>query len=169
MILLLLIVSLNKMKNFLLIFITAIACGSLALNGEEAASPRSVFTAAQAEAGRTAYLSSCVKCHTEKLTGYDGTGEIPEAVKAFGGKIPPLAGTNAAFTPFITKWGGQTTQALNERIKVAVSGFPPPNQRIDDDLFLNLTAYILQVNGAPPGAKALTTTTAVEIRSVTSR
>jgi hypothetical protein len=33
-------------------------------------------------------------------------------------------------------------------------------------LWLDLTAYVLQVNGAQPGTQALTPGTAVEIRSI---
>ena len=35
-----------------------------------------------------------------------------------------------------------------------------------DELYLNLTAYILQANEARPGMQALTTATAVEIGSI---
>ena len=150
-------------------FVIAIAvCGVLVLSAQETKPLPSVFTAAQAETGRAAYLSSCVKCHNERLTGVDGKGEIPEMAKPYG-KIPPLAGVNEAFPPFLAKWGSHTTQDLSIRIKDAVSGFPPPNYPKNDELFVNLTAYVLQVNGAKPGTNALTMSTAVEIRSITSR
>jgi hypothetical protein len=45
-----------------------------------------------------------------------------------------------------------------ERIKQAAG--------LDQDVTLNLAAYILQVNGAKAGEQALTATTAVEIRSI---
>ena len=127
-----------------------------------------VFTAAQAAAGRAAYEASCTKCHTEALTGHDGTGEIPELLKPYKGKIPPLAGTNAAFDPFLLTWGARTTDALVERVQSATRAFPPPGARVDDELFVNLTAYILQRNGAQAGGKPLTTATSREIRAVTS-
>ena len=137
----------------------------LTLAGQQAPPP-AVYTAAQAAAGRTAYLSSCAKCHTETLIGRDGTGDIPEAARAYGGKIPPLAGANPAFPPFLAKWGPRTTKALYSRIQEATGGFPPPELRLDQELYLNLTAYVLQANGAPPGTRALTPDTAVEIRSL---
>ena len=136
------------------------------LTAQQTASPPAVYTEAQAAAGRMAYRSSCAKCHTDTLIGRDGTGEIPEFLRVYSGKIPPLAGANLAFPPFMTKWGAQTTKTLYIRVKEAVGGFPPPDRRLDDELYLNLTAYILQANGVRPGTQALTTATAVEIRSI---
>lgn len=148
------------------LLVTAIAgCGFFVPTGQPAAPP-AVYTAAQAAAGRTAYQSSCAKCHTDTLVGRDGTGEVPEFLRAYGGKIPPLAGANSAFAPFMTKWGARTTKALYSRIQEAVGGFPPPDGSLDEELYLNLTAYILQANGARPGTLALTTATAVELRSI---
>jgi len=147
-----------------LVTVAALAgCGFFVLTGQQAARP-AVYTAAQAEAGRTAYENSCAKCHTDTLVGRDGTGEIPEFLQIYAGKIPPLAGANSAFEPFMTKWGARTTKELSSRIKVAVGGFPP--QGLDDKTYLNLTAYVLQFNGARPGTQALTNDTAVEIRSI---
>jgi hypothetical protein len=81
--------------------------------------------------------------------------------------IPPLAGANAAYPPFLTTWGAKTTQDLSRRILVAVGGFPPEGR--DAQTHLNLTAYVLEVNGAKPGTRPLTADTAVEIRTLTSR
>jgi mono/diheme cytochrome c family protein len=148
-----------------LLAIAIAGCGLFVLTGQQAPPP-AVFTAAQAAAGRTAYESSCAKCHTNTLAGHDGTGEIPEFLQAYGGMIPPLAGSNSAFPPFLTKWGPRTTKALYWRIQDATSAFPPPNRHLNEELFLDLTAYILQANGARPGTQALTTATAVEVRSI---
>jgi hypothetical protein len=67
--------------------------------------------------------------------------------------IPALAGAK-----FMAVWGVRTTQDLSRRVMEAAGQ--------DDETNLNLTAYILQVNGAKPGAQPLTTATAVEIRSI---
>jgi mono/diheme cytochrome c family protein len=151
--------------------VTAIAVlgfGLSALTGQQPAGAPAVFTAAQAASGKAAYESSCQKCHTETLTGRDGTGEIPDFLQPYAGKIPPLAGANAAYTPFLTKWGPQKTNALFRRIREAVGGFPPPGRKLDDELCLQLTAYVLQINGARSGTQPLTPATEVEIRSITS-
>ena len=125
--------------------------------------PPAVYTAAQAASGRTAYQSSCAQCHTDTLMGRDGTGEMPEAARQNNNvSIPPLAGANSAFPPFMTKWGARTTKDLYTRIQEAVGS----DRYMDEQLCLNLTAYILQANGARTGTQALTTATAVEIRSV---
>src|SRR4051812_32165700 len=119
-------------------------CGFFVLTGQPAALP-AVYTAAQAAAGRTAYQSSCIKCHTETL--------IPAAgAKYMGQEIPPLAGAG-----FMTRWGAQTTSGLASRIKVAIGGFPPKD--LDEKTYLNLAAYVLLVNGARPGTQELTATT----------
>jgi hypothetical protein len=137
-------------------------CGFFVLSAQQPAAPPAVYTAAQAAAGRTAYQSSCAQCHTDTLRGRDGTGDIPEIVRQYNGSIPPLAAANAAFPPFMTKWGARTTKDLYTRIQEAVG----VDRYQDEQLCLNLTAYILQDNGARPGTQALTTATAVENRSV---
>src|SRR5947208_8184507 len=108
------------------------ACGLFILTGQ--AAPSTVYAAAQAAAGRTAYQSSCINCHAETL--------IPPAGAKYGSQeIPPLAGDR-----FMTRWGTQTTSDLSSRIKVAIGGFPPKD--LDEQTYLNLAAYVLQVNGA---------------------
>jgi mono/diheme cytochrome c family protein len=112
-----------------------------------------VYTADQAAAGRTAYLSSCVKCHTESLIPASGA-------KHLGQEIPPLAGS-----AFMSRWGEQTTSDLAIRIRTAIGGFPPKDR--DEKTYLNLAAYVLQVNGARPGSQELTPATAVVIQTTT--
>src|SRR5690242_10540848 len=104
---------------------TVLVSGSLLMLTGQPASPPAVFTATQAAAGRIAYEASCAKCHTGTLVGRDGTGEIPDFLQDYAGKIPPLAGANAAFPPFLAKWGERTTRDLYNRIQEATRGFPP--------------------------------------------
>lgn len=146
--------------------IAAIAsCAVLVLNAQP------VFTAQQAEAGKTAYQSTCVKCHTDSLRGRKGApGELPplsslpadmlKTVRMYNGKVPPLAGP-----VFVAKWGAKTTKDLSTRIDNAVGGFPPEGR--NSTTYLEVTAYVLEVNGAQPGSQALTADTAAEVRSVT--
>ena len=151
------------MRKFLAIAAAIAGCGLFVLTGQQAAPP-AVYTVAQAVAGRKAYRSSCAKCHTDTLIGRDGTGEIPDFLQPYAGMIPPLAGANSAFEPFLTKWGARNTNDLSRRIGEAVGGFPPQDK--DEETYLNLTAYVLQFNGARPGTQALTKATAVEIRTI---
>ena len=147
------------------------ACTLMLLQGQDVAPP-TVYTTAQAEAGHAAFQSTCGKCHTGALlrrTG--GPGELPpvdslppgmqEVVRGAGGKIPPLAGPD-----FMASWGARTTKELAGRIKEAVGGFPP--QGTDQETYLNLTAYVLQANGALAGTQTLAPATAVQIRSIST-
>jgi len=74
------------------------------------------------------------------------------------GRIPPLAGPK-----FMVAWGARTTQDLMNRIKQAAGQDEPEATSV------NLTAYILQMNGAKPGASPLKAQTAIEIEAVTSQ
>jgi alcohol dehydrogenase (cytochrome c) len=127
-------------KKLLLVSAT---CGIVILPAQQA--PQTVFTAAQAAAGRTAYQASCASCHTDTLIGRN--------------EAPQLAGAN-----FMTQWGARTTNDLYRYIQAVM---PPGNGgTLGEDNYLAVTAYILQSNGARPGAQALTATTAVAIRSI---
>ncbi len=158
--------------------VTAIAgYGLLFLTEQKAAAPSkvatsvpAVFTAAQAAAGRTAYLSTCAKCHLDTLAGRTGdASELPpisslpkvmqDVIKGARGNIPPLAGVD-----FMARWSAHTTKELAVRIRDAVGGFRP--EGATEDTYLDLAAYILQANGAQSGTPAFTKDTALEIRSV---
>lgn len=156
------------------LFAMVIASGVSALLAQSPTLP-SVFTTAQAEAGRKAFQekggtsgnkeAACAYCHTVSLTGRVGApGELPalssleptmqQAIQS-SGRIPPLAGPK-----FIAVWGARTTQDLTNRIKLAAGQDEP------EETSVNLAAYILQVNGAKPGAQKLTAATAVSVLDV---
>ena len=138
----------------------------LAAPAPHAASPR-VFTAEQARAGKAAYESSCGLCHRAALQGRTGApGELPDVntlparmlqtIDQAGGQIPPLAGSS-----FMVKWGAKSTREYAQRVASAVGAFPPVGR--NDDTYLLLTAYFLQMNGARPGKIALTAATDVAL------
>jgi mono/diheme cytochrome c family protein len=149
--------------------IAVAAGGFFVLTGQTGESP-SVYTAAQAAAGRTAYEETCGKCHTPSLLGRKGDpGELPalsalsadyqKTVQAAGGRVPPLAGPN-----FMAIWGYRTTKDLSQRIRDAsIGGFTP---KANEETVLDIAAYVLQVNGARAGSQALTADTAVPVKSV---
>jgi len=160
-------------KRLLVTAIVVVGSGLNSLSGQSAATT-SVFTEVQAAAGRAAYESVCVNCHTQALTGRTGEpGELPaisalaetfrNGIQQAGGKIPPLAGD-----AFVKRWGARTTQALSLRIATAISGFPPAG--LDDKTANNLAAYFLQVSGARAGTQELGTPGTIEvlIREVTA-
>jgi hypothetical protein len=157
------------MKN-LLLAVGALAVGGCFLLTGQDSPPPAVYSDAQAAAGRTAYASTCGKCHLDSLMGRTGDPcELPavdslpavtqDVVRGAGGIVPPLAGAD-----FMKVWGARTTMDLAFRVQTAVGGFPPQDK--DKTTYLNLTAYFLQANGAPAGTKALAAATAVEIRSL---
>jgi len=103
-----------------------------------------VYSAAQATAGRAVYQASCASCHMPDLAGRN--------------EAPQLAGNN-----FMNTWRSRSTRDLFEKIQATM---PPTGDTLSDDQFLAVTAFILQANGAPAGAQALTATTSTPIGTV---
>lgn len=156
-----------------------VLCWGLFVLTAQQPAPSGVFTTAQAQAGRKAYENTCGNCHTPTLLGRKGDpGELPpvNSLPAYmqdmaSGIVPPLAGAS-----FINRWGSQTTSALVERINEAVGAFPPEGTNIpvpghapadSDPTAVNITAYVLQVNGAKAGTQPLAKDTSVIVRSIT--
>jgi len=128
----------------LLAVLVAIALGVTNTPGQQAAKV-GPYTAEQANAGRTAYMADCMTCHLPDLKGSN--------------EAPPLAGTN-----FINTWRNKTTSDLFNKISTTM----PPGSAgsLGDQTVLGITAFILQSNGAAPGAQPLTAATAAAIGEV---
>jgi hypothetical protein len=135
-------------------------------------SPSSVFTAAQAESGRLVYERTCAQCHRSNLQGRTGeAGELPPVSslsatyqKFIGprGFVAPLAGD-----VFIGRWGMKTAGELIARFQETVDDPTLNFADMGGEATVNLTAYILKVNGAKAGKKQLTRTTNVSsVRSL---
>jgi mono/diheme cytochrome c family protein len=124
----------------LMLFLVGLGVGRL---GAQAPSAPPVFTAAQAEAGRTAYQTTCASCHSGDL---GGNGEAPE-----------LAGSS-----FMGSWRSQTTQDLFKYVQ----GMPPGGPHLAADEYVPIVAYILQQNGAAAGDQPFTVTTAASIGAI---
>jgi alcohol dehydrogenase (cytochrome c) len=132
-------------KYFVLIAGLAGVYGVSKLAGQQAARPAGPFTAEQAQAGRDAYTSSCAMCHQADLSG--------------SGNAAPLAGSL-----FMGGWGNRTTADL---VSFMQGAMPPGNPGgLTEAAYLDITAYILQYNGARPGNQALTATAAVGIGTI---
>lgn len=155
-------------KGILLAGIAGFAC--LVLTAQQPTSP-GIFTTAQAEAGRVAYERTCGKCHTNTLMGRNvGPGELapidslPASYQEFIGKtnrVPPLAGK-----VFLSRWGQKTAAELIARFQITASDPSFQFQGMDDDTTVNITAYVLQVNGAKAGTQELTRTTTAVVNSL---
>ncbi len=156
------------MNHKAVLTVGSVCLGLSVLTGQQAA-PSGIFTAQQAEAGRAAYENTCGQCHTASLMGRKGGGgELPalaslspEYQKFIGprGYVRPLAGRE-----FVERFGSKTAAELIARFQETVPAFPP--EGMDDETTVNITAYVLQVNGAEAGSRPLTRSTAVVVGSV---
>ena len=123
-----------------------IAAGGLGGPGAGAAAaqapePAGGFTAEQAAAGWSVYARQCGECH----------GRVLE-----GAEAPALRGVD-----FLNGWAGRTTDELFEYVR---AGMPPGlGGSLGERVYLNLVAYVLDVNGARPGDAPLTADAGVTI------
>ena len=121
---------------------TAIGSTLLALTvaaGAQGVATRStadgVFTEAQAKNGERAYQAHCAGCHGLDLRRID-----PEAPDLTDG-------------PFRFAWQDKT---LAERFEKTRATMPRPNVRsLDDQVYIDIIAYLLRANGVPAGAQPL--------------
>jgi cytochrome c2 len=157
-------------RKAILLSVAILGSGHLVVIGQQQAAP-AVFTSAQAEAGRAAYENTCGKCHTYALLGRKGeAGELPPvsslsaAYQKFIGNpnhVPPLAGKT-----FLSRWGEKTVAELIARFQITVSDPFFQFDGINDDTTVNITAYVLQMNGAKAGSQQLTRATGVVVNSI---
>jgi alcohol dehydrogenase (cytochrome c) len=112
------------------------------------APPAWSFTAEQATAGRAAYEMACAMCHGADLR------LLP---------IAPLAGPE-----FVGKW---ETRSINELIAQVRATMPPEGGAgtLPQETYVNLIAYILEVNGAAADRQALTSITSAAIGPTVTR
>ena len=132
-------------RPLLVLSIAAVSIGIAMVSAQQPA-PASVFTAEQAAAGRTAYQARCAGCHLPDMSGRN--------------EAAPLAGAN-----FMNAWRGRSTRELYEYISATM---PPGGANLGADMYLSITAFILQSNGATAGAQPLTPTTSVPLGSIAS-
>lgn len=91
------------------------------------------YTAAQALVGEEAYAQSCARCHGDDLEGGVGT--------AMEGDV------------FWRRWGGQSVHALFEITRQTMPQEDPGS--LTDQRYADIIAYVLHVNGFPPGETEL--------------
>ncbi|HKE88308.1 MAG TPA: cytochrome c [Vicinamibacterales bacterium] len=92
-----------------------------------------IYTAAQADRGKTTFNTACLRCHGADLSGTTA---------------PALKGER-----FQATWGGDTVEGLFGKIRDTM----PPNfgTVVDDQAKLDVVAFILQTNGYPAGSTEL--------------
>lgn len=154
----------------LVLALLVLGAGRLVVTGQDR-SATGAFTAAQAEAGHLAYDNTCGKCHTYTLRGRKGEeGELPPVstlsadYQKFVGTpnhVPPLAGK-----AFLDRWGDKTAAQLIARFQITASDPFFQFEGMNDEMLVNITAYVLQMNGAQPGPQPLTRATDAVVRSI---
>ena len=123
-----------------------VVTGSLALvAGQGPQGQAGAYTAAQAAAGRTTYQAQCASCHLPDLRG--------------SGDAAPLAGAE-----FLGGWGRRTTRELLSFMQLTMPPTRPGG--LSQEEYVNVAAFILQSNGAPAGAQALSPVVDVAIGGV---
>jgi cytochrome c5 len=92
-----------------------------------------LYTTAQAERGKAVFNTTCLRCHGEDLGG---------------NTAPALKGDR-----FQSSWGGDVIESLFTKVRDTM----PPNfgTILDDQVKLDIVAYILQTNGFPAGTTEL--------------
>ncbi|HEX5111079.1 MAG TPA: PQQ-binding-like beta-propeller repeat protein [Vicinamibacterales bacterium] len=105
------------------------------------AKPMRSFTAEQATAGRAAYEQQCASCHGANQR------QLPEAL---------LAGRE-----FTAKWGSRPASELIAYMRTAMPPASPGS--LPEAAYVNIAAYLLQVNGASADGRALTTATSTRL------
>jgi mono/diheme cytochrome c family protein len=108
------------------------------------AATSTVFTKAQADAGRATYKTTCASCHSPDL---GGTSEFPQ-----------LAGDD-----FMSAWKTRTVKELYDFIHATM---PPEGPMLSTEQALGLVAFILEQNGGTAGTTAMTDTTDAPIGKV---
>jgi alcohol dehydrogenase (cytochrome c) len=104
-----------------------------------------VYTAAQAAAGRATYQASCSGCHGADLSGLN-------SASALAGGL------------FMSSWADRTPSDL---VMFLEGAMPPGNPgSLGEQAYVNVTAFILDFNGARPGNQPLTASSKMAIRSV---
>src|SRR5580658_4177237 len=103
------------------------------------------YTAAQATAGRATYQANCSSCHGADLSGLNSAAALAGGL-------------------FMSSWGDRTPSELVTFLEGAM---PPGNPgSLGEQAYVNVTAFILDFNGARPGNQPLTAASKVAIRSV---
>ncbi len=121
-----------------------------------------IFTSAQATAGHVAYEKTCGRCHTLTLMGSVLSSADQQLINNHGGRVPPLAGG-----VFLQRWGSKTAAQLVARFQEAKFSLEEAGLT-DDESIVDITAYVLQVNGAKAGSQRLTRTTDAVVSSAIS-
>ena len=107
------------------------------------------FTTEQAAAGLAAYRTHCATCHQTDLAGAN--------------EARALAGP-----AFMGIWGERTVQQLLLYTQITMPQAPGIPNSLGDQTYADITAFMLQANGAEPGDEMLTADTITTIGDIAS-
>jgi alcohol dehydrogenase (cytochrome c) len=123
----------------------AVSVAAMAVSGGAFAQGAATYTAAQAAAGQGKYAASCAGCHRDNLAG--------------GGDAPALAGRG-----FLSSWAKRSAGDL---YRVISTTMPFGNAGgLGEQDYIEITAYLLQQNGAKAGDVAFGKTADVPIGNI---
>ena len=127
------------MKSLLTLSVLLCAGAGAAAVAEPQPAPRTakdgVYTAAQADAGKTAYMEKCASCHGKMA------GATPD--------MAPLLNDYV----FQDTWKNRSIGELFERIRMTMPQSEPGS--LSPERTAQIVAYILSANELPPGDRAL--------------
>ena len=127
------------MSNWRGLLLVVVVIGGLVM-AAQAQSP-GTYVQAQADRGQAAYSESCVGCHLEDLGG------------GFG---PALTGSS-----FENVWAARAASELFNQVR---NTMPPGGEAsLGDSTYLDIVAYILQVNGHAAGEEMLSADSALAV------
>ena len=93
-----------------------------------------VYTAAQAARGKTTFEGTCARCHNPELTGSE--------------RGPALKGGT-----FLSNWEDDSLEAIFNKIRDTMPPIGP--NTLNEDIKIDILAYILQANAYPAGTADL--------------
>jgi len=131
------VISVASVVNLAIVLVAGlmIAGASLAAQQKSKTLSDGVFTADQAQRGKSGYDGVCARCHGVPLTGSQGNG-------------PTLKGP-----AFLAHWDKDTLASLYTKIRDTMPQGAPGT--LTDDVKLQILAYVLQQNGFPAGKSDL--------------
>ena len=137
----------KRIAGIAVLTVSVLFGGSTLLYAQSAPPLRSawsgVYSAAQADKGKTLFEDNCAKCHGGTLDGND--------------EIPPLKGSH-----FMADWESQTVAELIQRVHGTMPMDNPG--KLNTESSTAVVAYLLQQNGMAAGATPLTDGTAAQSR-----
>lgn len=135
--------SLKKLLVTLIGVVAAAFCAASSVSAQTI-SP-APFTQAQSDAGRQTYAASCASCHGDRLEGKGA---------------PALAGKEFADGAFGRRPVAQLYTFIQNSMPFC------EGRSLASETYINIVAFLLQVNGAKPGNEPLTPTAGVKVGDI---